>query len=205
MKRLRRLDLTGQKFSFWTVLEKGDVGPYGAVYWKCRCECGAVKEVLAGLLRSGSSRSCGCNRARHGYSQTPTGAAWYGMRQRCYNPNDKNYSSYGGRGIEVCKRWQESFENFFADMGEAPKGLTLDRIEVDGNYEPGNCRWATRQTQQRNRRNNPRVNHEGKSVTLVELAERYGITLRALRFRLANNWDLNRALETPVRLTKRTN
>jgi hypothetical protein len=119
------------------------------------------------------------------------------MRQRCGNPNDKNYPSYGGRGIKVCERWLESLENFVADMGYAPKGLTLDRIDVDGNYEPSNCRWASRRTQQRNRRNNPKVEYKGQMVNIVDLAEMHGLTNRTLRYRLSNGWDLETALSTP--------
>ncbi len=194
----RRLDLTGQTFSNWTVLKKGDIGLNGAIYWICRCKCGTEKSVQAGSLRGGKSTGCGCvSWIRHGQSFTPTGRAWYGMRQRCGNPNDKNYPSYGGRGIKVCERWLESLENFVADMGYAPKGLTLDRIDVDGNYEPSNCRWASRRTQQRNRRNNPKVEYKGQMVNIVDLAEMHGLTNRTLRYRLSNGWDLETALSTP--------
>lgn len=195
----RRLNLVGQIFGEWTVLEKGDIGPNGAIYWKCKCSCGTERFCQASSLRNGASVSCGHDRARHGHSFTPTGRAWYGMRQRCYNPNDKNYLSYGGRGIVVCERWLESLENFVADMGIAPPGLSIDRINVNGNYEPSNCRWATRSEQQRNRTNNPRVDYKGESVTLIEIAERVGLPLRVLRYRLANGWTVNRAIETPLR------
>lgn len=198
-KKSRRLDLTGQKFGEWIVLEKGDVGPNGAIYWKCKCSCGTEKLVQAGGLRNGHSISCGHDRTIHGYSLTPTGAAWYGMRQRCYNHDDKNYPSYGGRGIKVCERWLERFENFLADMGPSPgKGMSIDRIDVHGNYEPKNCRWATRSEQQRNRRNNPKVDYKGESITLIAVAERVGLPLRTLRWRLANGWEINRAIETPA-------
>lgn len=194
----RRLNLIGQTFNEWTVLEKGDLGSNGAVYWKCRCSCGKVKLCQAGMLRNGGTKSCGHDRAIHGHSFTPTGRAWYGMRQRCYNPNDKNYPSYGGRGIKVCSRWLESLQNFVADMGIAPADLSLDRIDVDGDYEPSNCRWATRSEQQRNRRNNPKVDYKGETVTVIELADRAGIRLRTLRWRLANGWSIERAVETPT-------
>lgn len=197
-KRPRRLDLTGQTFGQWTVLERADVNSRGAIYWRCRCSCGAEKSCQAGSLRNGTSISCGHDMARHGFSLTPTGRAWYGMRQRCNNPNDKDYSKYGGRGIKVCARWLERIENFIEDMGPAPKGKSIDRIDVHGNYEPSNCRWATRSQQQRNRTNNPRVVYRGESVTEIEIAERVGLPLRVLRWRLANNWDVNRAIETPL-------
>lgn len=200
-KKPRRLDLTGQKFGEWTVLEKGDIGQNGAIYWKCRCSCGTELSVQAGGLRNGHSESCGHDRTIHGYSLTPTGAAWYGLKQRCNNPKDKNYMSYGGRGIKVCERWLERFENFLEDMGPSPgKGMSIDRIDVHGNYEPNNCRWATRSEQQRNRRNNPRAEYEGKLVTLVELSERFKISYRALKYRLDNGWEINEALKTPSQL-----
>jgi hypothetical protein len=132
----------------------------------CRCDCGVELTVVGGSLQAGLSRSCGCLRnelaaargrasTRHGHYAgdvaSRTYASWRGMHKRCKDPNNASYANYGERGIVVCERWA-SFENFLADMGERPEGLTLDRIDNDANYEPGNCRWATPTEQSRNRR-----------------------------------------------------
>ena len=126
--------------------------------WLCRCDCGAYTSVKGCHLVTGHTISCGCaNRhdglKTHGMCYTPTFSSWISMRRRCYDPNMPGYPAYGGSGITVCKEWQDSFEAFFAHMGERPAGTSLDRIDNDGNYEPGNCRWATRLVQNRNRRN----------------------------------------------------
>jgi len=106
-------------------------------------------------------------------SNTSIYKTWQGMKERCSNPGHKDYHNYGGRGIKVCDRWLESFENFYADMGDKPQGMTLDRIEVNGNYEPNNCRWASHTEQGQNRRNNVRLTYNGETKTLRQWAETY--------------------------------
>lgn len=143
------------------------------ITWKCICDCGNEVKVRASCLASGNTKSCGClqkdavsktgkinkgnkHRQTHGMTKTPEYDAWRHMKDRCSNPNVKNYKNYGERGIIICQRWLNSFENFLEDMGPKPfpKILySLDRIDNDGNYEPGNCKWSTRSQQQRNRRN----------------------------------------------------
>lgn len=148
----------GERYGRLTV-----VAYAGSANWKrryeCLCDCGRKKVIRGEVLRRGESRSCGClsvemvndrNRT-HGKTGTPTWQSWNSMKRRCSDPGRWNYKFYGGRGIAFCDRWA-SFENFLADMGERPDGTSLDRVNNDGNYEPSNCRWATRSQQRMNRR-----------------------------------------------------
>lgn len=153
-------DLTGRRFGRLTVLARAANDSAGRVVWSCRCDCGARHDVKALNLARGSTKSCGCYRREasaakvttHGMTRSPTFNSWMSMRQRCTNPNDPAWRYYGGQGIKVCARWG-SFDNFLADMGERPDGKTLDRWPDNaGNYEPGNCRWATAVEQNANRR-----------------------------------------------------
>lgn len=160
----RRSELTGQTFGRLTVLRRNGVDKNNGSLWLCICACGKEHTVLGASLSRGIIKSCGCLRVdvvrarstTHGQTSgkkvSPEYVSWAAMITRCGNPNQKDWHSYGGRGIIVCERWRESFENFLEDMGKKPKGLTLDRIDVNGNYEPGNCRWATSQEQTANKR-----------------------------------------------------
>lgn len=159
------IDIKDERYGRWVVLERADTKSYGDAMWLCRCDCGTERVVMGNSLRRGTSKSCGClsaeiarsrmtgakNYLKHGHSGTKIYAIWSAMKQRCYNPDNDSYLRYGARGITVCDAWRESFETFYADVGDAPEGLTLDRIDNDGNYEPGNIRWATRQQQADNK------------------------------------------------------
>lgn len=150
-------DLTGKRFGELTVYCLANKrGNDRSAYWHCECDCGNYSTVSTNNLNSGEVQRCkDCGNKRgnktHGLTNTRTYKLYQNMKTRCYNPNRDSWQRYGGRGITVCERWLESYENFLADMGECPEGLTLDRINNDGNYEPSNCRWTNWSEQAKNR------------------------------------------------------
>ena len=191
----RLIDLTGKRFGRWAVIERAK--NKARVQWLCRCDCGTIKTVQGQNLINGTSISCGCYReelprsakqiaavTRHSMTDTPTWNSWQGMLKRCYGKYSINYDKYGGRGITVCSRWKESFESFLSDMGVRPVGTSIDRIDVNGNYEPENCRWATTSMQNRNTTKNRVIAYKGKDYCLVELAEFLGISTQTVSARL---------------------
>jgi len=170
--------------------------------FRCVCDCGNVVVVHLSALRSGLSRSCGCLRRElattHGRSwkgqQTPEYRTWTHMRSRCRS----KHKNYGGRGIKVCKRWDESFEAFLSDMGPKPPGTSIDRIDNDGDYEPGNCRWAPMRTQIRNVRHNVWIWYKGRRCLLIEAAEAEGFPVETARGRKKRGWPDSRLFD-PVK------
>jgi len=169
------------------------LGKVGANHlWRCECLCGASRVVRQGNLHSGHTQSCGClakeiNRARrltHGKTKSRTYRTWQHMRERCHDESCKSYKDYGGRGIAVCARWRESFEAFLADMGEAPDGCSIERIDNSSGYEPANCRWATRLEQARNKRNTRLVTAHGRTQCASAWAAEAGIDPDTLYWRL---------------------
>lgn len=154
-------ELSGKRFGALVAISRDQTAhPYGKSYWVCKCDCGTEREFCAYRLVKGLTISCGCrikgngeHRDLHGETGTLAYDAWGGMRSRCNNPKDKNYESYGGRGIKICKRW-DSFRLFMKDMGEKPSAAhSIDRIDNDGDYMPSNCKWSTKEEQIYNRRN----------------------------------------------------
>jgi len=165
MPATRYFDLTGKRFGKLVVEHRLQETKNGAVVWSCICDCGNKSKVITTNLKNGTTNSCGCIRKiksslifkTHGLTNSKTYRVWSGMKTRCLNKKSTNYSSYGGRGITICERWN-SFTNFLEDMGERPEGMTLDRIDVNGNYEPSNCRWASKEQQAQNKRKLKMVN-----------------------------------------------
>lgn len=159
----------------------------------------ALPSALDNRSANGKFSQGNAMQVRHGMRNSKTYKIWCGVLSRCRTPSASGYANYGGRGISVCERWM-SFENFFADMGECPDGGSIDRIDTNGNYEPGNCRWADRKTQNRNQRDIPRYEFDGQKKCIAEWADSTGIPSACLRNRIVNyGWDVSRALTTPVR------
>lgn len=169
---------------------------------RCVCICGNDKTALAASIRAGRTTSCGCafgdRPVKHGCGRRGKGrhllySLWGQMRSRCANPSTTGYKNYGGRGIICCKRW-EDFTAFAADMGPRPAGHTLDRIDVNGNYEPSNCRWANRSMQANNTTRSVRYFLNGEALTLLEVAEKCGVNHKCLRSRLHRGWEFDDAI-----------
>jgi hypothetical protein len=200
---MKRIDLTGRTLGHWTVLGPSErVGPRGELRWICRCRCGREIDRDGASIRSGGSSSCGCFR-KHGHTSrngsSPTYSSWEKMWSRVRGKDELSIRNYASRGITVCDRWRD-FSSFLADMGERQTGMSLDRIDNNGNYEPGNCRWADMSTQLRNRRNNIWLEYAGRRWVLADLARAYGIPKTTLRTRIVDlKWAVERAVTTPGR------
>jgi hypothetical protein len=179
-------------------------------YQVCQCECGTCKVVATRHLKEGSTTSCGCLRKEriiavkttHGLSRTLEYSIWYGMIGRCQNPNHSNYSYYGGRGIKVCNRWRgdSGFQNFIDDLGPRPSdNHSIDRIDVNGDYCPENCRWATIAMQATNKRNSRYLEYNGKTQTVGQWAKEFGMAATTLKSRLLSGRSVEDALTRPIR------
>jgi hypothetical protein len=200
-------DLTGQRFGRLTV--KADLGTRKTSaqfvrYWACDCDCGQTVEVRTGGLRSGATKSCGClhkeimsqSHYRHGMIRSTEYRIWNNIKNRCGNPNVPAYPRYGGRGITICDRWKDDFSAFLSDMGPRPStGHSIDRINNDGNYEPGNCRWATAKEQGNNSRHNRIVSVRGEEMTLSQAVERFGGNYDSVKWRIYQGQTAEQALK----------
>lgn len=196
------IDLTGKRFGRLTVIAENGVTKHGKILWLCRCNCGNECTVTGNHLKSNHTRSCGClfieSITKHGMNGNRTYRTWHGMRSRCDNQNHTTFNNYGGRGIGVCSRWI-TFKNFLADMGKRPEGMTLERIDNDGNYEPSNCKWATQKEQHRNTRHNRMITYQGETKCMAEWAEDVRLKYDTLRNRIDRyGWTIERALTEKV-------
>lgn len=194
------LDLSGQKFGRLLVVKDTGKRKRRQKIWMCVCDCGNKKEVATSYLINGDVKSCGCYRKEceinnlskfwgqpktHGLSKTRIYRIWADMKERCFNPRKRCYKFYGGRGITVCSEWQENFMDFYnwAMLNGYQDNLTIDRVNVNGNYEPSNCRWATAREQANNKQLTKRVTILGETKTFYEFEKQYGIPAQLMHSR----------------------
>jgi hypothetical protein len=216
----KKLSLVGKKFTRLLVLEDAPslLCKSGQIQSRslCLCDCGTTKIIRNGDLNHGTVRSCGCfrvdsSRSRattHGYTsygdKSSEYQTWEQIKRKCHSPTHERYKDYGGRGITVCKRWRESFECFIADMGQRPKGMSIERKDNNAGYCPENCCWATRTQQARNQRSNRIVTLRGVTGCFAFICEHFGLNQNTVRARLHHGWTLDRALSHPVKPRKRS-
>ena len=206
------IDLTGKKYGRLTVIERAEdyISPKGIRHrkWNCRCECGSTKPVRQTELLQGKTKSCGClqkeqatkritqRSKKHGKKGTKLYNVWKSMKQRCLNPNDKSYHNYGGRGITICDEWARDFQTFFdwSIRHGYREGLSIDRINNDQGYEPGNCQWTTVEKQNKNTRQNHHMTIRGETKTIAEWCNFYGVSRSTVYSRLARGQTPEEAL-----------
>ena len=207
-------NLTGRRFGKLTVLFRSGsqrlFRPNGRVrvtfpVWRCQCDCGNKSDALSSNLRSGNTKSCGCLKTiapyniTHGMSGTPEYNSWQSMLERCYDPRHKSYGLYGGRGVIVYEPWRENVLQFYADMGPS-NGLELDRWpDNNGNYEPGNVRWATPEQNANNRRNNVMLEYMGVKMSAAQWARKLGVDRRRIYYRISRGLPLDQVLKSKSR------
>ena len=192
-------NLIGKRFGHWSVFARAENNACGSACWRCRCDCGSVSVVRAQSLKSGRSNSCGCHKndynRKHGGKGTKLYEVWRSMRYRCEKQSNHAYPMYGARGIQVCSEWHDFslFRKWALENGYE-HGLSIDRIDVDGNYEPSNCRWADSKTQMNNRRTTPHFEYEGKSLTISEWSRESGIPRSTILNRMKRGWSFEKSI-----------
>lgn len=200
------LDVTGHRYGSLTAISFASMTKSGAK-WLFQCDCGTKKVIRLANVRNGHAGSCGCAHRRmarsanttHDMSRTAVYKVWASMIGRCCNPSDAAYQHYGARGICVSPVWRESFESFLKDMGPRPSALhSIERLDNDGNYEPGNCAWIMQAAQAQNTRRVRRFKFRGSVLTARQLSEHYGIPLKSLIRRIEAGWPLERAVLEPL-------
>lgn len=198
-------DLAGLRFGIITALERVPSEPGAKTYWECRCDCGVIFRTRMDVLTRGVAKSCGCSHRRmppngkknHGGYRTAENWVWHSMIRRCTNPNQKNWVRYGGRGIKVCDRWLNSFEDFLVDMGRMPSpDHTIEREDNDKDYTPENCIWATWDAQNNNKRNSHFIEHQGRRQTIAQWARELGIKARTINRRASRSIPVDQILST---------
>lgn len=210
---IRTPDLTNNRFGKLNVIKKLDQrDKFGKIQWECKCDCGGMINLPTGSLINHNTKSCGCLQSEviseinkvihttHGLSNSPEYGIWAAMKDRCFNPNNLSYNHYGGRGITVCDRWINSFENFYADMGLRPSDQhSIDRYpDNNGHYEPGNCKWSTDEEQCNNRNNNRLFNYNNETLSLSQIAKKYNLNRQTLFSRIYSGWTIEDAINKPI-------
>ena len=197
-------DMSGQKFGRLTVLKYLYSDKRHKAIWQCKCECGKIHNVRGDMLRNGRIQSCGCLQddrrkevlTKHNKSHTRLYKVYHAMKTRCTQKNNREYKNYGARGIVVCQEWLDDFMNFYnwaMDNGYRD-GLSIDRIDVNGNYEPSNCRWTDQKTQNNNKRNNIYLNYNGKTQTLMQWVDELNLTYSCVQHRYERGWSTKEIL-----------
>lgn len=198
--------LEGQRFGRLVAVEEVGRTNNGNAKWLCKCDCGGQKVVASYALRTGRTQSCGCIKAEQNHAQgthhetnSPIYRLWTGIKTRCYNQKEFHYPNYGGRGITVCDEWKGNYEVFrdWCLENGYRKGLTIDRIDVNGDYCPENCRFATQKVQQNNRTNNRLISYNGETHTMAEWADILGMRYGQLEHRINRGWDVHSAFTVP--------
>ena len=203
------IDLAGKRFGKLLVIKKAGINKQGFNYWLCKCDCGNEKEIISSNLLRGQTKSCGCSKytgeftKTHGMRKTRFYRIWCAIKTRCYNAKSIEYENYGGRGIKVCESWKQ-FENFFKDMHNTYKDdLTIDRINVNGDYCKENCKWSTPKEQGNNKRYNKYYTIDGVTDTMSNLCEKYKLGYGIVKNRIRYGWDIEKAFKTPLTKKRR--
>ena len=207
---IKFVDITNQKFNMLLAIKRVKNEKATGAKWQFLCDCGNLKEMMGQPVRLGLVKSCGCatkeyiskSSIKHGEISHHLYSIWKGIMQRCYKKNNKDYLNYGGRGIKVCDDWKISPSKIEKDLGVRPKNNTLERINVNGNYEPSNCKWATLLEQGANKRNNIKFCINGENLHFSEICRRYNIKESTLRNRLNLGMSIEMAISKPVKKRK---
>jgi hypothetical protein len=204
----KMIDLTGQRFGRLEVISPAFKDKRNQWHWSCKCGCGNTKTISGRSLVNGNTRSCGCLHSekirklmtKHGFSKTRLEQVRNDMQKRCYNPKRSSYKWYGGRGITVCEEWRTNPASFYTWAIESgyEEHLTIERIDVNGNYCPENCKWVTQKEQKNNQRSNHLITYKGKTRTMAKWSEITGISYSTLRSRQRSGWSDEKTIETPI-------